>query len=534
MTRLFEKEVDTRFSNQIIMANKPIKMSKLRQVLKLHCQGQSKLHISNVTGLSRNTVTKYITSFIGLKSTWEEISLLSDKDLDELFCKSPEVVPEERLQIMHHFFSESDKKLGRRGMTRLHLWVEYIVKYPDGYSRTGFYHHYNLWKRRVKSSMHIEHKAGDKIFVDFAGERLKIVDQETGEIKAVEVFVAILGASQLLYVEAIETQQVEDFISCCENALHFFGGAPAAIVPDNLKSAVTKSHRYEPKINENFEAFADHYGMSVVPARVYKPKDKALVEGAVKISYQSIYADLPTEPFDSIEELNNQIKILLEKKNDSSTFKGGNYTRREHFEDIEKQTLQPLPEKRFELRKSNVLTVMKNGHVCLTADKHYYSVPYAYMSKKVRVVYSKSTVEIFYKYELIATHKRIRSPHNHTTDPNHMASHHKVFTEWNPDYFLAQARAIGPDVEYFVSQVLLKKQHPEQAYRSCRGILSYAKRVGHHRLIKACQRAHEYGFYNYKAIENILNKGLDIFDVQQEQQPPMPMHENIRGEEYYK
>lgn len=509
-------------------------MSKLRQVLKLYCQGQSKLHISNVTGLSRNTVSKYAANFTGLKTTWEEVSLLSDKDLDDLFCKSPQAVLPERLGIMHQFFSESDKKLGRRGMTRIHLWVEYIVKYPDGYSRTAFYNHYNIWKRRVKPSMHMEHKAGDKIFVDFAGERLKIVDKETGEIKVVEVFVAILGASQLLYVEAVETQQVEDFISCCENALHFFGGAPSAIVPDNLKSAVTKSNRYEPKINENFEAFADHYGMSVVPARAYKPKDKALVEGAVKISYQSIYVNLPSELPDSLEALNADIRVLLEKKNDSSSFKGGSYTRREHFDDIEKETLQPLPEKRFELRRSRVVTVMKNGHICLSPDKHYYSVPFAYISKKARILYSKSTVEIFYKYEVIAVHKRIRSPHNYTTDPSHMATQHKVLAEWNPDYFLEQARAVGPDVEYFVAQVLLKKQHPEQAYRSCRGILSYAKRVGNQRLIKACQRAHEYGLYHYKAIENILTRGLDIYDVPQEQQPSMPTHENIRGEDYYK
>jgi len=180
-------------------------------------------------------------------------------------------------------------------MTLLHLWVDYIVKHPDGYSRTGFYHHYNVWKRRAQPSMHMDHKAGDKIFVDFAGEKLKIVDTDTGEIKSVEVFVGILGSSQLMYVEAVETQRVEDFISCCENALHYFGGAPSAIVPDNLKSAVIKTNRYEPKLNENFEAFAVHYGMSVLPARAYKPKDKALVEGAVKISYNSIYTHLPSE-----------------------------------------------------------------------------------------------------------------------------------------------------------------------------------------------------------------------------------------------
>lgn len=513
------------------MANKPIKMSKLRQVLKLYCQGQNKLQISIVTGLSRNTVTKYVKDFIGLKCTFEEITNLSDKDLDDLFCKTPEVVPPERLEELFVFFSEQEKRLRRRGVTLLHLWEEYHVKYPSGYSQTRYYHYYNIWKQKAQPSMHLEHKAGDKMFVDYAGEKLKIVDPDTGEIRQVEVFVSILGASQLFYVEAVESQRVEDFISCCENALHFYGGSPRAIVPDNLKSAVIKSNRYEPKLNENFEAFAEHYGMTVLPARAYKPKDKALVEGAVKISYRSIYAHLPSEPPTSLEALNAQIRPLLEKKN-STVFKGRSYSRLEQFDEMEKAELQPLPDTRYELRRSVLLSVMKNGHVCLSTDKHYYSVPYGYIGKRVRLLYSKSTVEIFYKYELIASHQRIRSPHNYTTEPSHLATQHKIFADWNPDYFLEQARQIHPDVEYFIGQVLLKKHHPEQAYKSCQGILSYGKRVGHQRLIRACRRAHGYGLYHYKAIENILHKGLDLFDVEEVEQN-MPTHENIRGGDYY-
>jgi transposase len=382
--------------------------------------------------------------------------------------------------------------------------------------------------------MHIEHKAGDKLFIDFAGEKLKILDKETGELKSVEVFVAILGASQLMYVEAIESQRVEDLIGCCENALHYFGGSPSAIVPDNLKSAVIKSNRYEPRLNENFEAFADHYGMSVLPARAYKPKDKALVEGAVKICYRSIYAHLASDYACSVEELNTQIWQLLQAKN-TGTFKGTNRSRLDHFKEIEKHTLQPLPEKRFELRRSCVVTVMKNGHVCLSADKHYYSVPYGYISKKAKVLFSKSTVEVFYKYDLIASHARVRSPHNYTTEPSHLATQHKYLSEWNPDYFLQQAHVIGAEVEYYLSQVLLKKKHPEQAYKSCQGILSFAKRLGHQRLKAACKLAHGYGLYHFKAIENILVKGIDLYnEPEQEEVPsPMPDHENIRGEKYY-
>jgi transposase len=514
------------------MANKPIKMSKLRQVLKLHCQGQSKLHVSHATGLSRNTVKKYLNILAGLKTTWEEVSRLSDKDLDELFCKEPEQIADERVVVLHVFFKNNDKRLQQRGVTLLRLWELYKREYVGGFSRTTFYHHYNLWRRRAKPSMHMEHKAGDKIFVDFTGEKLHIVDEQTGEVKAVEVFVAILGASQLTYVEAVESQRVEDFISCCENALHYFGGSPNAIVPDNLKSAVIKTNRYEPRLNENFEAFADHYGMTVLPARAYRPKDKALVEGAVKITYIRIFASLPEKIPASIGELNIQVLALLETHN-STSFKGRSYSRRQQFDEMEKTTLQPLPQNRYELRRSLHATTMKNGHVCLSVDKHYYSVPFSYISKKMRILYSKSLVEVFYKYELVASHARLRSAHNYTTDPVHMATQHKVLSEWNPDYFMSLARTVGPDVEYYISQVLMKKQHPEQAYKSCQGILSFAKRVGHQRLIKACQRGHAYGVYHFRAIEDILKKGLDLFDIENEEQLPMPDHENIRGENYY-
>lgn len=293
------------------MANNPIHMSKLRQVIKLHCQGQSKLQISATTSLSRNTVKKYIRVFSGLKTTWEQINQLPDKELDELFCKEPEAIIDDRLLPLHDFLKLHEKRLRQRGVTLLRLWEEYHAQYPEGFSRTSFYDHYNLWKKRVHPSMHMAHKPGDKVFVDYTGEKLQVVDPDSGEVKTMEVFVAILGASQLTYVEAVESQRVEDFISCCENALHYFGGSPNAIVPDNLKSAVIKSNRYEPKLNENFEAFADYYGMAVLPARAYKPKDKALVEGAVKITYIRIFASLPDKLATSLEELNTRISALL-------------------------------------------------------------------------------------------------------------------------------------------------------------------------------------------------------------------------------
>jgi transposase len=515
------------------MANQNINMSKLRQIIKLYvCHHTGTRKISETTGVSRNTVKKYIGHFKGLKTTWEALSKLNDKDLEGLFNEESLPEPSEKLQALFSYFPHAEKRLKQPGMTLQLLWMEYIEKHPEGYQSSGFYNHFKQWKRRSHPSMHMIHKAGDKVFVDYTGKKLELTDTETGEIVPVEVFVAILGASQFTYVQAVETQDMEDFILCCENALHFFGGAPSAIVPDNLKSAVTKSSRYEPQLNENFEAFADHYGMSVLPARTYKPKDKFLVEGAVKITYNRIYTHLHGQHFSTLTALNEAIWVHLESHN-RMNFQGRNYSRKEQFDETEKLALQELPKGRFEMRKQAMVTVMKNGHVCLHADKHYYSVPFNYIGKKIKLLYSKSKIEVYYKYALIATHARIKSPHNYTTETTHMASHHRYLTDWNPEKFVQQAHLIHSEVGFYIEQVILRKSHPEQAYKSCQGILSFGRRLGPDRLIKACRRAHEYGLYHFKIIESILLKNLDQYE-KEEQALDMPAHENIRGEDYYK
>lgn len=379
--------------------------------------------------------------------------------------------------------------------------------------------------------MRMEHKAGDKLYVDFAGDKLQIIDKQTGEIQNVEVFVAILGASQLTYAEAVMTQQKEDFIGACENALHYYGGVPAAIVPDNLKSAVTKSSKYEPVLNETFADFASHYNTAILPARAYRPRDKALVENAVRILYTRIYAKLRGRHFFSLEELNVAIRTELEEHN-SLILTGRNYSRRQQFEEIERITLLPLPELRYELKKTLFVTVMQNGHVCLHADKHYYSVPYRFIGKKVKLMYSRHSVEIFYNYERIAIHKRLKSPFNYTTEKEHLASSHRFVSEWNPERFISWAEGIHEDVRLYILKILDRKQHPEQAYKSCVGVLGFSKKVGNERLIKACQRALGYGMYNYKTIQKILENGLENQEEENEQLQ-MPLHDNIRGEEYY-
>jgi transposase len=379
----------------------------------------------------------------------------------------------------------------------------------------------------------MEHKAGDKLYVDFAGDKLEIINEQTGEVKPVEVFVAILGASQLTYVEAVMTQQKEDFIFACENALHYCGGVPQAIVPDNLKSAVSKSSKYEPTLNETFADFAEHYGTAILPARAYRPRDKALVENAVRIIYTRIYVKVKRQQYFTLQDLNLAILTALEEHN-NAPLRGRNYSRRQQFNEVEKNVLMPLPELRYELKKHQYATVAKNGHVGLSADKHYYSVPYRFIGKKVKLLYSRSSVEIFYNYERIALHERTKSAYRYTTQKDHMASTHRFVSEWTPERFTSWAAGIHEDVRLYVLKVLDRKQHPEQAYKSCMGILGFAKKVGNDRLIKACQRALGYGAYNYKTIQKILERELDLRDTPDEtDQLQMPFHDNIRGENYY-
>jgi transposase len=515
------------------MANNPIGMSKIRHLLRLHHQGRSKLWIAAQTGISRNTLKKYLKAFLESKLTFHEISELSDKDLEELFVKPEEKPINEKLQTLFTLFPTTRKELKKKGMTRQLLWEQYKAVHADGFGLSQFKHYYAQWKAQVNPVMRMEHKAGDTLYVDFAGDKLSVVDTTTGEIKVVEVFVAILGASQLTYVEAVATQGKEDFIAACENALHFCGGVPQAIVPDNLKSAVTKSSKYEPTLNETFLDFAQHYQTTILPARSYRPRDKALVENAVKIVYSRIYAKVRSVIYHSLEALNKAIQAALEEHN-NAYLKGRNYSRRQQFEEVERTALTPLPPLRYELKKCLYATVAKNGHVALSTDKHYYSVPYRYIGKKVKLLFSRHSVEIYYNYERIALHTRTRLAYHYTTDKEHLASTHRFVAEWTPQKFIEWAEGIHEDVKLYILKVLERKQHPEQAYKSCVGILSFAKKIEKERLIKACQRALGYGAYNYKTIQTILEKELDKRETMEEtNQLSMPLHDNIRGENYY-
>jgi transposase len=486
------------------------------------------------TGIHRSVLRKILHDFKQSQLTFSEVNELSDSDLEELFKTPAESQHSERLQTLYSLFPQVDKELKRKGVTKTLLWEEYRKKHPDGASQSAFLFHFSQWKARKVPIMRQNHKAGDKLFIDFAGEKLSINDKETNKERTVEVFVAVLGASQLTYVEAVLTQRKEDFIPACENALQFIQGVPAAIVPDNLRSAVTKADKYEPTINETFSDFAEHYNTTILPARAYRPTDKAIVENTIKIVYTRIYAKLRDQKFYSLEDLNRAIESPLEEHN-NQIITGRDYSRRQQYDQIEKSTLLPLPLMRYEFKKQLFATVSKNGHVALSLDRHYYSVPHSYIGKKVKLMFTNYNVEIFYNYKRIAIHKRLQSPYKYTTDKEHLPPTHRFVAELEPNKLLTIADDIHRDVKLYLTKILEVKQHPDYLHKVCIGVINLGKKYGNERLTKACQRSLIFGVYNYRIIKKILDSGLDMFDNEEViEDGEMPQHDNIRGSEYYK
>ena len=516
------------------MAAKTLSMSIIKQIIRFKSQGESILKISRITGVSRNTVKKYLSLVEGGNFSFEEILKMSDNKAEKLFLE-PKEKSCERYHELEKIFPYILKELKRTGVTRMFLWSEYRSHQPSGYSYSQFCEHFHNWQNINKAVMHFEHEPGDKMFIDFAGKKLYITDRETGKIISVEVYVTVLGYSQMTYVEAVSSQKKEDFISATQNALHFFGGVPKVLVPDNLKSAVTKANKYEADLNKSFADFANHYQVAVLPARSLKPRDKSLVEKHVSIVYNRIYAPLRNDVFFSLEDLNSAIFDLLEQHNNTN-FQKEKISRKEKFEKSEKSHLQPLSTELFEIKYYKYATVMKNCHVQLVVDKHYYSVPYRYIGKKTQIIYTASSVSIFFKHERIAFHRRNLRNFSYSTIKEHLPTSHQFVSDWNPEKFISWAKGISPKVEEYIRKIISTKLYPEQAYRSCVGILSFARKVGNKRLIDAVQRADSFGVYNYKTIRNIIEGKLDTLQEPKEEvlMGTLPSHENIRGSENYK
>jgi len=482
-----------------------------KQIEILSSLGYGKKTIARELGVSKNTVKSYL-----------EVS--DEKDFD--------YNTDSRKEDLHSFFPYCRSELPRKGVTRQILWAEYRNRYPDGYSYSQFCEYLSQWLDRKDVSLHIEQQPGDRMYVDFAGSKMPIADPYTGEIKQVEVFVAVLGYSGKTYVRACESQRKEDFLSCIVRALNYFGGVPKVLIPDNLKSGVDKADRYEAEINKDLLDLGNHYDMAILPTRSVKPRDKAWVERMVQIVYTRIYAPLRNQTFTNLDNLNDAIAEHLEYHN-QVPLQGRSESRNVLFDTEEKQHLRTLPHDYWELKEYLQVKVMKNSHVQLHRDRHYYSVPYHYIGQKVKLVYTATYVAVYLSGERIAYHLRDRIPYKYTTVKDHLPSSHQFVSEWNPGKFIEWAGRIHSDVESYIRKVLDNKSYPEQTYRSCVGILSFEKKAGKDRLIAACKRASDFGVYNYKVISQIIGNRLDRIETK-EKQISMPLHENIRGSNYYK
>ena len=516
------------------MANKLDPMD-LKQIISLHLDGLSNRKIASLLGIGRNTVNLYMRHFKACNRPMEDLMSLSNQELKELF-PSTSTIDNGRFERLMRYFEKVNQARHHPGFTFQHHYYEYRQLEPEGYSYTQFMEHYHRQFSKVKGSMKLEHEAGKEVFIDFTGKKLYITDKQTGEQKPAEVFIALLPFSQYTYVEACETQQRKDLIGCMGGSLAYFGGVPKAIVPDNLKSAVTRASKYEAEINRSFKEFARHYNCVINPTRSYSPQDKALVENAVQLVYQRIFYPLRQMTFFSLKELNGEIRKLLETYN-NQLFQRKEASRKELFQSVERQYLKALPPSGYELKDYRRAKVQKMGYVYFSPDKNYYSVPYRYIGKSTQIHYTQSVVEVYYNHERIAFHQRSRARGHYITNKDHLSSTHKAYTQWSPEYFERQASKHGEYVGKLVRGLFAKGDYPEINYKRAMGIIQLHKSYSSQRLEKACQRAVEADIYSYKRLKNILANNQDLqaaaLENLNDNQSHIPCHENVRGAKHY-
>jgi transposase len=513
------------------MAAKKIDIMEVRQLIQLKIRGESNRSCSSILSIHRNTVNYYVRQLLATGTDYPDLLKLGDPELRELFpCRT--VSDSDRYEEMAKYFSYFKQQLHLPGATREALWKEYLHKHPEGYGYTQFNEHYNNWLGQTKASGKLTHKAGDKLFVDYTGQKLHIVDKQTGEVREVEVFVGILPCSSYTYIEASLSQQRADFIGSINNCFQFLGGSTKAIVPDNLKSAVTKASKYEPVLNKTLKDLALHYGCVINPTRSYSPQDKAMVEGAVRLVYQRIFFMIRNMIFFSLEDLNKQLWIELEKYNDylMVTYQA---SRRKLFIDLEEQYLQTLPAEYYQIKYYKRAKVQKMGYIYLSDTKNYYSVPYRYIGKQVELQYNQDTIEIYCQSDRIASHKRVYRPGQYVTIKEHMSSTHQFYNDWSPEYFNKLAMSIGSKTSEYISLLIQQQDYPETGYKQALGIISLKKAFDSRRIENACTIALTHERYSYRTIKRILENNMDKAIETPVLQLFIPIHTNIRGSEAY-
>jgi transposase len=504
-------------------------MRHIQEICRLHLEHQLSIRgIARACGLSVSTVQGYIKRLESLKVDREGIQSLGEEEFFGLLRdKKPGSEPEKPRPDLQYLAREMKKK----GVTLQLLWEEYRQENPTGLGRTQFYQMYRNWVKSSQPTMRLQHRAGEKMFVDFSGKKACYRDPESGQTVDVELYVAVLGASSYTFARAVQTQQVRDFVSATIQALEFFGGSPACMVIDNLKSGVTHACYYDPEINLTFADMARHYGLAVLPTRVRKPKDKAKVESGVQNVQRRILAALRNREFFSLAELNDAIARETERLNLRPMQVTGR-SRRELFVELEQPQLKALPADRFSLCAWKTAKVHIDYHV--EVEKSYYSVPYRLIGRQVQIKYNEQTVHVYHDVACVASHLREHRKGRYVTDSHHMPHEHRHYLEWTPQRIKKWGEKIGPHTRDLLEKIMQSKAHPEHGFRGCLGIIRLSRTYTPQRVEQASYRALQLEAYSFRSVKSMLARGLDkVVGIDTAGRKEAVHHENLRGEDYY-
>ncbi|HZR87929.1 MAG TPA: IS21 family transposase [Bradyrhizobium sp.] len=511
------------------MPTERLSMRHIREVLRLHYSvGMSQRAVARSLGLAQGTVSKYLNRTRRAGLTWPlPPELDDDVRLENRLFPPPSDRPSN--ERPHPDWALVHRELRRPNVTLMLLWEEYCDANSDSFSYAWFCERYKEWAGRLKPTLRQVHVAGEKLFVDYAGHTMEVVDGLSGEVRSTQIFVAVLGASNYTYAEASLTQSLPDWIASHVRAFAYFGGTTRQTVSDNLKAGITRACFHEPMVNRTYADLARHYRTAIVPARPYRPRDKAKVEVGVQIVGRWILARLRNRRFFSLAALNEAIHALLVELNDRPLRSWGR-SRRDLFEELDRPALTPLPDEPYEYAEWKRCRVNLDYHVEIA--KHYYSVPHNLVHQVVEARITQKTVEIFLRGKRVASHLRSTLPHRPTTISEHMPSSHRRYRDWTHERIRSEAAKVGPDADTLIDVILRSRPHPEQGFRSAIGILGLVKRYGQERVDAACARALLLNARSYKSVAAILKNGTDRTAPHAEEAPIL-FHANIRGRSYY-
>jgi len=508
-------------------------MRKIKEVLRLRFElGLQQNQIARSCSIGQATVHRYLQRAAAAGLSWPLAEDLDDSRLQKLLFREARARPSQSRRSLPEFNEVRRQLQTHKHVTLQLVWEEYRETQPDGYSYSQFCDLYRRWRRNQDVVLRQEHRAGEKLFVDWAGDTIPIYDARTAEVTPASLFVAVLGASTYTFARATLSQDRGNWVECHVAAFEYCQGAPRLVVPDNPRTGVNRACRYEPDLNRTYQEMAAHYGVAVLPARPRKPRDKAKVENAVLIAERWIIAALRHRKFYNLADLNEAISELLEKLN-TRPFRKREGSRASLFAELDRPALQPLPSERYELAFWKTVRASIDYHV--EVDRHYYSVPYQLAGQKLEARSTAVTVEIFYHGRRVASHTRNSQPHRHSTVSAHMPKSHQAHLEWTPSRLIHWAEGIGPATAQVVRTILERKPHPEMGYRACLGILQLEKTYSRSRLEAASQRAVQLQACSYQSLKSMLKRSLDRQQLllDSEIDHPGPTHENLRGSHYY-